>query len=63
MNLTEQTSFYCHDHTLRTLRSGSRYSHSISYRWAEVNGQTYGIEPDDPWDHAFAAVCLNKWGD
>ena len=33
----------------------------LSYSWDEViTGSGYDIEPDDPSDYVFGAVCLNK---
>ncbi|WP_125477699.1 surface-adhesin E family protein [Caballeronia terrestris] len=57
----QQIAFDCHSHQYRRLKSGSRLNASQSYKWADVPEKVFAIEPDDPWDHVFAAVCLNKW--
>jgi hypothetical protein len=61
MDLIFLTSFDCLAHRLRTEKAGHRYSLTLPYSWDEViTGSGYDIEPDDPSDYVFGAVCLNK---
>ncbi|WP_250439881.1 hypothetical protein [Caballeronia sp. AZ1_KS37] len=61
MEWRNHTAFDCQRHTLRQLRVATRKEPSASYTWAEVGGQTFDVEPDDVFEFAFSAVCLNMW--
>ncbi|SAL80424.1 hypothetical protein AWB67_05620 [Caballeronia terrestris] len=65
--------YNCEAHTQSFERLGSRTASNLPYKWVDIafnptnqppkNGEDFGVgfEPDDPADHVFSAVCLNKW--
>lgn len=62
LDLISLITIDCAHHTMRTDKSGTRYSFSHPYQWQSVRSDLiFDIEPDDPWDHVFAAVCLDRW--
>jgi len=51
------TTFDCHNHKMRTEKSGTRDRLTDSYEYLPVNGESYDIEPDTLWEQVFNAVC------